>query len=440
MNKKKIIIGEIYISEEQEKVSLSADIMVDNEKKILSYTVDKKWKQYLVTERSDSFVVALLYFSMIKDMDIEWTIPCSERLIYQLKTYFIPIYSNEIQAMHNIDLIGVTTCEDLPSLGGVATGISNGVDSSYTIKKYIKGNLRYDNYALTHVIFTDWFTADFSDDYKKDFYDAYLPLLPNCAEELNLEYIYIHFPVDEVFSVGRVNDDNIGVIIDEGMFTLKYCSMSLALNKLINIYYFSSGVAPSDFTFCEADMAYHDIFTLPLISTNNMSFYSSGMEVSRIEKVEDIADWKYAQKYLQVCQWKNDTNCGKCAKCIRTMSELNSINKLELFSDRFPVDDYKKNYSKRMAKVLMAAKKGHIFEINILEKMKKNGKKVPIKSYILLPYYNLIEYIRIKLRYVKWARKIYRKFNLDKFLYGTSTKYYGQRSDREILGNEITDK
>ena len=435
MTNGKIIIGDICVNIENDEALLSADIKEGKITKKLYYSVNARWRDYLVTERSDAFVVALLYYAMIKNLDIEWEIPCSKQLIYQLKTYFIPIYETEILSMHRISLSGPVTDKSLATKGGVATGLSNGVDSLYTVKKYLKGNFEYSNYSLTHVLFTDCFTSDFSEEYKADFLKSYLSVLPECTKELGLEFIFIRFPIDSLFSIGHVKDEKAGILSDVGLFTLKYCSMAMALNKLIKVYYFSGGFSASDFTFNEDDMAYHDIFTLPLISNNSIMFYSTGMEVSRIEKVKYIADWQYAQNHLQVCQWRNDTNCGNCSKCRRTMSELKALGKLEEYSKRFPVENYNKNFSKRMARVLVEANRGHIFEINIIKKMKENGIHIPIMSYIYRPFYQLLEAIRLKLRFVKWARKIYRKYNLDKLLYGTSTRYYVQSVDREILGN-----
>lgn len=400
--------------------------------KYLSYSVDKKYAKYLVQERSDAFVTALFYYAMIKRLNIEWETPCDEQLIYQLKTYFMPIYISEFPFMHQIELIGKVTTEQLESAGGVATGLSNGVDSTYTVKKYLNKIIK--TYKLTHVLFTDCFTTDNSLQYQEDYLKNYLGTLPDCAKELGLEFIFVQFHPDVEFSIGHINDKKRGVIQDVGLFTLKYCSMAMALKKLINIYYFSGGLSPSDFSFRENDMAYHDIFTLPLISTKEQWFYSTGMEVSRLKKVEYIADWEYAQKHLQVCAWDNDKNCGHCSKCLRTMSELDAIGKLDLFSQRFPVRDYRKNYAKRMGYVKMEARKGHIFEIDVLNKMQNKGKHIPFSSNFWCVRYLFIEYLRVRLRTLKWARKIYRKYHLDQKLYGRSTVAYSQSIDKEILG------
>ena len=368
--------------------------------------MDSEYGEYLTWERSDAFVVALLYYAMIKQRDIEWETPCSEQLIYQLSTYFIPVYARELAFMNEIELIGPTTTELLPSENGVATGMSNGVDSSYTVLKYLNNTLP--EYHLTHLLLTDCFTTGFPKGYQEDFRESYLRVLPEGAKELGLKFLFVEFHPDVQFSVGYFKDKTCGVINDWGLHPLKYCSMALALQKLITTFYFSGGVSPSDFSFHENDMAYHDLFTLPQITTQALRFYSTGMETPRIDKVAAIADWPYAQKYLQVCLDENEGNCGHCDKCLRTMSELYALGKLDLFRSRFPVDDYKAHLAQRFASVLAKAHKGHIFEKNILLKMRENNITVPAMAYLLCPLVMLREFLRSHLRTVGWARKIHR--------------------------------
>ena len=428
MPRKTLKIGKPTVINDGTQSILQAVINDAGKEKTLQYRVDKKYGEYLTWERSDAFVTALLYYAMVKKLDIEWETPCSEQLIYQLETYFIPVYEKELPFMHSIKLKGKTVSEKLPCEGGVATGISNGVDSCYTVKEYL--NCEYPEMRLTHLLFTDCFTTDFSDEYREDYLKNYLKVLPEGAKELGLEFIFVQFYPDIEFSVGHIKDKERGFVGDGGLFTLKYCSMAIALQKLLKIYYFSSGFAPSDFSFKENDMAYHDLFTLPLITTDSLKFYSTGMEIPRIEKVRAIADWRYAQKYLQVCAYDNDRNCGHCSKCVRTMGELYSMGKLGLYKNRFPVDDFKNNLARRFAVILMQANKGHTFEKMILNEMKKNNRRVPVLSYILCPLYTAKEFVRVRLRTVKWARKIYRKYNLDRVLYGR----FRNSVDKEILG------
>lgn len=432
MSKGILKIGTPFIKNHENKSELFVNVNDNGNIKKLSYTVENEFEKYLTYERSDAFVVALLYYAMINEYDIEWETPCSEQLIYQLKTYYIPICGKDVEYMNHINLTGPTTSEKLISESAAGTGFSGGVDSCYTVKKYI--DYEKESYKLKYLVFTDWFISDFSDEYKEDFYKNYLERYSGYAEELGMKFVYVGFDIDYNFSVGRIKTKVCGEIHDGGLHTLKYCSVAMALQKMMSCYYFSSGFSPKEFSMNKDDVAYMDIFTLPLISTSDLMFYSSGMEERRIDKVKYISDWEFAKKHLQVCMWDNESNCGHCSKCIRTMSELYSLGKLDDFTESFPVQNYKDNISKRIAHVIMESKRGHVFEKDILKNMEKNNVKMPFKSHFIWPVYYVIETLRIKFRRMKFARKIYRKFHLDVLLHGHSTEKYSQSVDKEILG------
>ena len=172
MKRKFLKIGKPEIVEKGSQSALQAVIYEGERSKVLEYCVDKKYEKYLTWERSDAFVVALLYYAMIKNIDIEWETPCNAQLIYQLKTYFIPVYAHEFSFIHRIELRGDVSYDVLSCENGVAAGFSNGVDSGYTIYKY--RNSTFPEYRLTHLFFTDCFSTDFSEEYQKDFIASYL--------------------------------------------------------------------------------------------------------------------------------------------------------------------------------------------------------------------------------------------------------------------------
>ena len=221
-------IGSPYIYREKNYVYMNSDISIDETQKTIGYRVDSCYENYLTFERSDAFVLALLYFAMIKNYDIEWDTPCSSQLIFQLATYYIPILSTEVPFFNNIHLLGKTIDECLNSEKKVATAISGGVDSTYTLFNFL--NTEFENNRLSHVLFTDCFINGFSEKYKKEFYDFYLNDLPKQASELNLEFIFVSFNLDEHFSIEPFRDKERGIINDYGLYTLKYCSIAYALS------------------------------------------------------------------------------------------------------------------------------------------------------------------------------------------------------------------
>ena len=414
MNRKRIKIGKPEVIVEGGRCVLRAVINDDGVKKTLDYKVDAKYGEYLTWERSDAFVLALMYYAMVFKKDIEWETPCDERLIFQLSNFFIPAYDREIDFMHSIDLIGPTTAERLPSANGVATGFSNGIDSSYTIYKFM--DYADPKYKLTHLIFTDCMFTYHTKEYQEDFVNEYLGILPNCAEELGLEFVFVEFHVDKLFSVGFIRSKN-NMFNDPELYTLKYCSIAFALEKLLHVYYFSSGHSLSDFDIGHKNTQYHDIFTLPLISTDALLFVSSGMELRRVDKLGTLIDWPYAQRHLHVCNEQHDSNCGHCQKCIQEMTNIYAYGKLDLYKDVFPIDDFKAHLSKRIGLIMGWANNGIGLDKETLAKVRENKAHIPFGAYICSLYYTVYEFLRRRLRGTKWARRIYKKLHLRKVLH-----------------------
>lgn len=88
--------------------------------------------------------------------------------------------------------------------------------------------------------------------------------------------------------------------------------------------------------FCES-------YLVPLIRTENVELIIDGCQYRRTQKTENIADWKIAQKYLNVCiNSKDGTNCSRCSKCMRTLIPLDAMGKLDKFSGTFNLDVYRK--------------------------------------------------------------------------------------------------
>ena len=67
--------------------------------------------------------------------------------------------------------------------------------------------------------------------------------------------------------------------------------------------------------------------TDPLLSSQSFSIICDGASFSRLQKVQEIANWHEAYTNLRVC-WEGsqaDKNCGRCEKCIRTILNFRVI-------------------------------------------------------------------------------------------------------------------
>mgnify|MGYP003294633432 CR=1 FL=1 len=74
----------------------------------------------------------------------------------------------------------------------------------------------------------------------------------------------------------------------EKTHTFRTLACVLAMQKLFSIYYFASGTDFNDSHIDEYDTAYYDILNVQCLSTENTTFYLSGMEATRLEKIKYI--------------------------------------------------------------------------------------------------------------------------------------------------------
>ena len=407
-----------------ETVKLCAEIIMKNpntnivEKKECYFEFEARYKEYLCPERSDAFVMGLLSCAMETNMDIEFELPISEQLYYQLTTYYIPMVAanNPNYPMHNIKLIGPCDNHRIENKGAVVTGCSGGVDSFYTIARHSKDKVSK-QHQLTHLVYSSMGTLDNVESRMKDVFKKTLSEIQKIAKECDLDTIacysnlheFYYFPYEAFVT----------------FFSTVYGSIGYALQKLINIYYESSGGPISHFNLDISkthgyDSSVFDVFTLSCMNTENLHFYSTGVECSRMEKEKYIADYKPAQKYLAVCTvhalYENPNelsqNCSVCYKCLRTMAHFYSFGKLQNFKKVFNVDEFMKHKTKWIGKMFGQDISNYVHEMK--ESAKKNNVKIPLGSYFYAYFwYKPIKILRKTFKKSLFARKIYYKFNLD---------------------------
>ncbi|WP_425806412.1 hypothetical protein ACHOLT_05795 [Desulfitobacterium sp. Sab5] len=369
-----IVIGKPKIAnKENGNAVLSAEIREKDSSFELWFEVEKEYEKYLCVERSDAFLVSLLPWAMMRSSDkdickIYCETPISEQLHHQLVNYYIPLLINNITYYHNVIIFTQTESEKLPSEGAVGTGISGGVDSSYTLAKYI--NCEDPNFQLTHGVYYNMgIYGGFDSKSERQLQHK----VSNIAHDCNLRYIKMtsntclrlyekaHAPIVPFVFIGA----------------------TLAMQKLFSIYYYSSGFSASDFYFSEADAAYFDLLNVHCLSTQNTHFYSSGVETTRLKKVEFITDFPFTYDNLAVCldTSQDKGNCGKCAKCTRTMAELEAIGKLDKYSEVFDVQAFRDHPGYHWGYVLLKSKSDSFCK-EIVERYRAGGNKFPFIVYI----------------------------------------------------------
>ena len=99
------------------------------------------------------------------------------------------------------------------------------------------------------------------------------------------------------------------------------------------------------------------------------------------------------------------------------MTELYATGRLDDFGKVFPIDDFKKHLSNRLAYINAQRKLGMSLFDEVFQRMREKGVKIPIGTYLLTPYYFVKEFARKHLRTVRWVRKIYRDLNLQRVVH-----------------------
>jgi hypothetical protein len=341
---KTLEIGEAYIKRIGDKSRLCSNISWGDRARTLWFEVEREYEECLCTERIDGFLVALLPFAMIENLNIHSMGCVSERLLYQIKTILLPSLSANIPEFHFIDIDAKSDGRILESKNGVGTALSGGVDSFYTVLKNM--NTETKGFNLTHLTYFNimnhpqW--QGYGEDSSRDFSDARINYVKPAATELGLKLVTV--------------DSNFDLLYHEYVLvttsTFRCFGTVLALQKLFGKYYWSSSYSFSQFNFSD-DIAFFDLLSVQCVSNENTTFYSTGSEISRLEKTAYISDYAITYKYLNVC-WMNLYNCtSKCDKCKRTMLALYGLGKLDRYREVFNVDEFYRNINEYLAYLLL---------------------------------------------------------------------------------------
>lgn len=401
--KDKIIIGQPYLitCEDGLRSRLCAKVIYEGEERELYYEVEKEYEKYFCYERADAFLVGLLHTAMYNDADIVSEAPISERLLFQIKTYFIPIISDNLDDLHAISVEAPVISSSVESVNAVGTGVSGGVDSFYTLVKYSQASIG--EAKLTHIMFNNIVSADNKEERIRTLHNQDVIDKRKIAEEMGLKFVELYSNLYMFYRFPGIFNH---------YFTMPYASAVLALQKLFGIYYFSSSYTLNSFSVDQKKIpsgAPFDLFTLDCVSIKNLKFYSAGMEVTRYNKMKEFVHNEVAQRHLQVCGISQSfgggivvekLNCGHCIKCRRAIISLELLGALDKYKNLIDTTLYYKNKAKFIGYEL-AGDKG-VFSSEIRQGLKeKNMMTLKVK------FWCLIYSIRFSLAKNKTLRKIY---------------------------------
>ena len=338
-----------------------ADIRIDGIDDRIVTSVSPNASDYICIDRIDAYVFGLIRFAMRNGYDFKSDLPISESLYYNLDNYFIDSLKSGRPELYRVKIYAPTIVDIAKDKNIVATGISCGVDSLYTIATHSQGKVPTSFELNTLCFFNVGSSMKSEDKLHTDLVQGRYELAYKFAQENNYNFISlesdIHLFIHRHSHEGYSHLDNHTFM---GVFSV------LILQNGISKYYYSSGYQITDFSVRENASAHYDPLILSAASTCTCSILSSGNTKSRFEKVKYLLTYPPSYNYLNVCV-EHVQNDNICFKCIRTLLEIDAAGgkeALEKYRKVFDIDYYNNNRAYYLRRLYIDAnlKKNHYYE------------------------------------------------------------------------------
>jgi hypothetical protein len=342
------------------KVRLQAKFEVDGIENVLWYETSENFGRYMTTERVDAFLVGLLWFALKKGQDILVKGTVSEKLYYGLNHHLIPliaqIYKYKPIQVH-CDTLNSTP---LPNEGAVGTGLSCGIDSLCTVYEHLDKDVP-EKYKITHLTFFNTGSNEMmgSKQRQEKLFQDRVAWSKACAKELGKDLMVVDSNINDILKMSFVRTH-----------TLRNISALLVFQRLFHVYYYSAGYQTLNAKFNQ-DSASYDVISLPLLSTENVSFYSAGSNLSRVQKTKMVSEFELSYHYLNVCLFKIK-NCGRCLKCKRTLLTLDVLGSIEKYRNIFNLDAFYKIKDSYVKEVIESRNSDILFKDIYEEMVRRN--------------------------------------------------------------------
>ena len=345
------------VRREAERTVLSAAITLNGQRQEAWFSVENAYAGYLTQDRLDAFVVGFLTTAMRMGEDILCEAPITKRLHYQLTTYLIPAMAGNMDIYKAITIHAPLTDAPLPCEKAVATGWTGGVDSMYTLMTHL--NAEEPSRRLTHLLIANVGTLE-SDRNSQVLWQLVDKARHGVGAQTGLSVVGV--------------DSNLQELQQEtylAVAAFRLPAAVLALQGLFGVFYNSAGYEFHRFSFVPENSAYYELVPLSCFETDNLVFYSTGGQTTRMEKLKALSSFPLAQKYLHPCIYTLRDNCGKCGKCVRTLGALYALNKLDVFREAFDVEAFYRDKEDHLANILSKSHSQHYGEV--LAVMKQRG-------------------------------------------------------------------
>lgn len=283
---------------------------------------------HFLDDGCDAAVVALLIPAMQAGRDIEVEGAMSGRLWWGLTSQAMPILRIQRPDLPGIEIHAAEERDPLERVAhGVATGMSNGVDSLNTVLDHVLDPSVPEALRVTHFLFND--VGAHGRDVKA--------LAAQRRERVALTAADLGIPLITTSS----NLDDIRTLPFQAVHTFINASVPLALQRGLRRFLYSATSPFDEIRVAETyDAAHADPMYLQAFSTEALECLSVGSGLTRVQKTERIVEMPLARERLDVCVVQS-ANCSTCWKCARTLLVIEATGHLEDFAQVFNLDAYR---------------------------------------------------------------------------------------------------
>ncbi|GDY26785.1 hypothetical protein AHAT_26750 [Agarivorans sp. Toyoura001] len=337
---------------------------------------------------ADTALVSLLLPAMLANENIHIAGAISEQLLFNLNGAYQTLVIQQIPQLNRIKISAEKTSSQSSRAKGVITGFSAGVDSFCTLTDYFTESTPAAR-KVTHLLYNN--VGSHGKGKERLFKERYAQLKQS-ADNWQLPFIMVNSNMNDFY--GRALDFQL-------THTIRNAAIPMLLQEHIGHFLYSSAYSYKDlFVGSSYDMAYSDVFSLPLLSTESLQSHSVGSEYTRVEKTAVVAKNPESYKVLDVCV-KGDQaeNCSYCDKCLRTILTLEIANKLSLYEDCFNIKVYLK-HKDAFISAMLVSDDPLLKEIVVWAKQRNHS--------FSIRHYFFSATIVIK-RSIKWSLKTFKK-------------------------------
>ncbi len=296
-------------------------------------------------ETLEPALVALLIPAMLEGRDLHLAGPVSPELWFRMQHYLIPLIRAIIPAARDIAIIAEEFRPQAPRTdGAVLTGLSNGVDSMHVCANHL-GLDQPAGMRLTHFIFHDVGSHGAAGD----------PMTKVRARRRLEQSQESSGAMGLPLIAASSNMGDFHTLPYHQTHTLRSAAVAFALSGGVSRFlYASASPYPSIHVRKSHTIAPFDAITLPLLRSESLECFSVGAACTRVQKTAQLADYPYAQRFLNVCV-TDHSNCSRCWKCARTLFTLDLLGAAGNFGEVFDLDAYRKIRSRFVSHVLASA-------------------------------------------------------------------------------------